>query len=636
MHGKLTYLAEKALLILVDILLVSAIIWIVYVARLPELPVCGEEPRRAEVAREMIQTGDYIVPRQQGQIYTSRPPLQNWLIAFMAHLRGSWDAWTIRLPSVIATAGLAAATYFYALIQLGRAAGVSAAIAFATMGQVMQIGGLGETDPIFTFLLGSSLLLWHGLVNTNYAPLAGSILAGTLAGLAGLAKGAQGPVWFLAVIIAWTIIDWWGKRPVGRQLSGIVLSALLCGLTIAAWTIPYARATSPEHAWQIWFGQIESRMDLGGSYRHLFLRPIETLVCWLPWTPLLLAYTRGEFWRRLDPAQRRIALAWIVALAVTFPMVWFVPEARNRYFLPLYPAGGVLLGLLVQNIVREELPWLRRLWGRFVEAIGLVAVVVSFGGLGLLLVEQWVPFSVGWDVRTVLGFVAAVAGFWMLIEILEHYPDSESGSPATNRAEAKLVITTGAVGLIVGLTYTNFIHGSRVAAAQDPSGQIAAIRNTLPEPEKLVSFGPVFHRFRYYYGLPIRLLRLPRSHDEIPPEVTHFCLEGVLMRRAGRDMPAGKVAGHSAKPGSVASILTHAEAVGGGSTSNVLVLETPDGGRLEAPAIPCEWELVAVVPCGRNRNERVQPAVIVGRVIREAPFVTRSLANAPTDTPIRE
>ena len=44
-----------------------------YLARLDVLPIRGEEPRRARVAYEMLATGDWIVPRQQGDIYLSRP-----------------------------------------------------------------------------------------------------------------------------------------------------------------------------------------------------------------------------------------------------------------------------------------------------------------------------------------------------------------------------------------------------------------------------------------------------------------------------------------------------------------------------------------------------------------------------------
>ena len=54
---------------------------LIYGSRLGETPPSGEEPRRGQVAREMIASGDWIVPRQQGLPFLSRPPVQNWAIA---------------------------------------------------------------------------------------------------------------------------------------------------------------------------------------------------------------------------------------------------------------------------------------------------------------------------------------------------------------------------------------------------------------------------------------------------------------------------------------------------------------------------------------------------------------------------
>src|SRR5438128_12114215 len=65
--------AEVAILIL----LVAA----AYFVRLNDVSMRGEEPRRAQVAFEMMQRSDWLVPREQGDPFLSRPPLQNWPIA---------------------------------------------------------------------------------------------------------------------------------------------------------------------------------------------------------------------------------------------------------------------------------------------------------------------------------------------------------------------------------------------------------------------------------------------------------------------------------------------------------------------------------------------------------------------------
>src|SRR5437762_5572909 len=70
-----------------------------YFTRMTALSVRGEESRRGLIAREMMNTGDWIVPRCQGIPLFSRPPLQNWLIALTATVRGDVDLVALRFPS---------------------------------------------------------------------------------------------------------------------------------------------------------------------------------------------------------------------------------------------------------------------------------------------------------------------------------------------------------------------------------------------------------------------------------------------------------------------------------------------------------------------------------------------------------
>jgi len=70
-----------------------------YFVRLGDLTLRGEEMRRALIGYEMMETGDWIVPRVQGDPLLSRPPLQNWVIAASTAIFGSREAWVLRLHS---------------------------------------------------------------------------------------------------------------------------------------------------------------------------------------------------------------------------------------------------------------------------------------------------------------------------------------------------------------------------------------------------------------------------------------------------------------------------------------------------------------------------------------------------------
>ena len=72
---------------------------LIYGSRLSETPPGGEEPRRGQVAREMFGSGDWIVPRQQGLPFLSRPPVQNWAIALCSLAGGRSMPWRSASPA---------------------------------------------------------------------------------------------------------------------------------------------------------------------------------------------------------------------------------------------------------------------------------------------------------------------------------------------------------------------------------------------------------------------------------------------------------------------------------------------------------------------------------------------------------
>ena len=143
---------------------------IAYSLRLTDLTIRGEETRRALVAREMMQTGDWVVPRTQGQPLYSRPPLQNWLIAGIATGQGTINEFTVRLPSLLSIVATVALLYAYTRGFLSRLGALCTGLVFASLGQVIELGRTGETDAMFTLLVAGSLLLWHLGFTRGWSP----------------------------------------------------------------------------------------------------------------------------------------------------------------------------------------------------------------------------------------------------------------------------------------------------------------------------------------------------------------------------------------------------------------------------------------------------------------------------------
>jgi 4-amino-4-deoxy-L-arabinose transferase-like glycosyltransferase len=339
---------ELALLVVVTLAL--------YGTRLTDLSIRGEESRRGRIAWEMVQSGDWLVPRVQGLPRLSRPPLQYWAIACVGILRGQVDAVAVRLPCVLATLLTVLLIYAHGRCWMSRTGAFASAAIYATFAQVLQLGRLGETEAIFTFLLSSALLVWHIGLMRNWKPIWIWSLAYFFAALATLAKGPQAPVYFVGGVGLYLLLTRQWRFAISWSHSvGIALYLLLVG----AWQIPFAAALGQERVSYVYLSEVAKRFEdhhLLTFLSHLTLFPFEVwLGCLFPWSLLLLAFARRDFRQALNQSSRPV-LFLAGCIAIAFPTVWIPPEARSRYFMPLFPCFALLCGCVLEQwcSVRSE------------------------------------------------------------------------------------------------------------------------------------------------------------------------------------------------------------------------------------------------------------------------------------------
>jgi 4-amino-4-deoxy-L-arabinose transferase-like glycosyltransferase len=552
-----------------DVVLLTLLVLGIYASRISTPPLSGEETRWARGGMEMIETGDWIVPRQQGRVFPERPPLNSWAMAAAALARGQMDAVAVRLPSVFALGLTTLLIYGYAATFISRLGAVASAAAYSTAWQVMHIGGLGESEAVFTLFSSGSLLLWHWGYSRGWPAALVWPLGYSLAALAALTKGLQGPIYFVAVTGVFLLLrkDWrYLLRP--ANLGGAICFAAIVG----AWQIPFYRATDATAVHDIWLALVGDRLTLADLAKHVATYPLETLACFAPWSLLLLELPRRRFREALGGA-RPLVFFLLTAIAVTYPSVWFVAGARGRYFMPLYPCLAILAGLAIERgalaaVSRDQ----RRGWDLFLLGIAATIVVVAVGivGLSLLPIElfseaaQPLPFAI--------FFAAAGAAAVIVVLRARH-----SASPG--RAAAAVWALAAFLGLAINGVEKNAVDRS----SNDMGPLVADVKAEIPAPDRIVSFGPIFHRFAYFYGRTIPELPWPTTVAEVPDDVTYFCFD-----RRPEDTPQRRTNGRGR------------------------VNEYTPG------TLPFAWEEIARIPCGRTLRDDPGFCVIVGRVKREA------------------
>jgi 4-amino-4-deoxy-L-arabinose transferase-like glycosyltransferase len=521
----------------------------------------------------MLTTGDWIVPRCQGEPLFSRPPLQNWMIAALAMVRGDVDAVALRLPSDVAMLLTVLLIYGYSRLFLSKLGSLTAGLAYASMGQVLELGRMGETDALFTLFISGSLIGWHLCFMRCGSCYRTWCLGYLFVALGMLTKGPQAPVYFAGVVGAYLLWTGQWRTAFSRaHAAGIGTFALVFG----AWQVPFMVKLGTEGAGRMYVNDVGHRfMDasLFSFGEHLLAYPFEVAACMLPWSALLVVWFVPGFRKLLDDA-RPYFIFLTLCLVVTFPTVWLPPGARPRYFMPLYPCAAILVGLAVDRLwqVAHRASW-HVFWKTFVCAC---SVAMAAAGIGLLAVsladiDLWLSQSNGMAWAYALSSVTLAVVAWRSLRI---------DSPGSRRTAVL------SIAGFIALTHCSVMISALQKISVDTSGAVAALKSKLPADAKLVSFGQMHHLFVFFFNDSIPVCPRPETIDDVDDDLDYFCVAP---------------------------------------------------GQLEKAPLPFEWESIAEISCDRRIEPQPRARVIVGRrTDRHASALRQAAGQDPEKSPIRQ
>ncbi|NOX53197.1 MAG: phospholipid carrier-dependent glycosyltransferase, partial [Planctomycetes bacterium] len=334
-------------------------------------------------AREMLSTGNWIVPTYGHLPRLEKPPLAYWVAAGSGWLLGEVNEWTARLPSALAAAALAALMGWWARRWYGRAAGFGAALAQLTSVWVLTWGRKAEVDMLLCLLTTASLFLaaepavaesssrrrlwdarWIGIYS--------------LLGLAWLAKFHYGPAMVLAPVVVFFVLA--GHRGDWKHLLNPI-GLLIFAAAVIVW--PWLVLRQLPEAWSIWTQQTVGRA-LGQMGREpvWFYLP-QLLALSLPWTPVALLAV-GESWRRAWKQQDRHERFLWIWLLVQLAILTASSDKHPNYLLASLPVVSLWAGCGFAKLVAAVEAGRLRLSGRH------AAVLV-----GLALIGTAIAWAVG-------------------------------------------------------------------------------------------------------------------------------------------------------------------------------------------------------------------------------------------------
>ena len=326
-----------------------------YLYGVGHLPLLGpDEPRYAQIGREMFLTGDLITPTLGGFTWFEKPALLYWMIAAGFKIFGVSE-WSARLgPAVCGLSTVAAVACVGREIDKISASGFGfwSLVVTATCLGLIVFSRAASFDVVITMTITWSLafFLLRELTNRRI------FLVGfyVFVGLSLLAKGLVGIVIPFGVVgVYYLLRRAWPDRSVWFSLIWGV------PLAIAVSAIWYGPAIA-RHGWSFvdeFFIQHHFARYVSNKYHHpqpIYFYPAIILMLTLPWTPFFveaLIKARRWTWRTTDELGivRVFSLAWLLMPLVFFS---FSGSKLPGYVLPALPAAA----LLIADVVRHKKP----------------------------------------------------------------------------------------------------------------------------------------------------------------------------------------------------------------------------------------------------------------------------------------
>ena len=344
-----------------------------------------DEGRYAEIAREMVVSGDLVTPRNNYELYFEKPPLVYWTNAAAIRAFGA-NEFAARLSAALFSVGQVVVTAAIAETLFGAAVGLLAATALALSPLFFVFARFATLDPALAFFLTASLGAFLNASRAgSFADHSARNWMLTCAALLALGTLVKGPVAvFLpaAIAIVWLMLE----RRV-REISQIpLLSCAIVYLAIAApWFIIVESRhpgflqfffihehlsryiASREHGWGPWFF---IPIVAGGTWPWLYFVPSG-------WSAMRRATVDGS---ESQPAasghasDARFLAVWFAVIFVFFS----IPRSKlGTYILPAIPPLAIFAGYGLAQIAALDSARRRALLRPFtIVNVALAAIAI--------------------------------------------------------------------------------------------------------------------------------------------------------------------------------------------------------------------------------------------------------------------
>jgi 4-amino-4-deoxy-L-arabinose transferase-like glycosyltransferase len=377
------------------VVLVAALIYLGCIVSPPAL-MDDVDAVQAQIARNMLESGDFVTARLNGVAYLEKSPLIYWMMAASYSVFGVSD-WSARIPVALSAIALAWLVFRFALWGTGcERTAFRAGLVIATCVGLFLFTRIQIPDVTLTFTI--ALAMWgflRALEPDEPSPSKWIYIAYAAVGTGLLLKGLIAALFPVATAGLYLVFT---KQLFSRQAWRRIrpLTGTLLALTIAApWHIAATLANPPyldftfrsvpgEYRGFFWFYFMNEHVLRFLNLRHP--RDYNTVprvlfwafhLLWLfPWSMYFGGLLRQDY--KADSRAGRLRL--LCLCWVGFILVFFTFSTTQEYYsMPCYPALAILLAPAILKASREARPLLALLTG--LALVAVIGILVKVNGI---------------------------------------------------------------------------------------------------------------------------------------------------------------------------------------------------------------------------------------------------------------
>ncbi|MEP6940151.1 MAG: glycosyltransferase family 39 protein [Rudaea sp.] len=409
-------------------------------------PWPADEPRFALSAKQMVDSGNWLIPHRGSELYSDKPPAFMAMQAAAYTLIGNWRV-AFLLPSLLAALGTLWLIYDLARRLWDHRTGLYAAGALLCAFQFVYQAKRAQIDPTVTFFitLANYGLLRHFLIGPDWRAYWLGCFA---AGLGVITKGVGVLALFMFAPYVFARIAHWQhasatSRAAGRWLLGGFAFLVAAGVWLVPMLLAVRNNPAPEYAayaHDILFRQTAGRYTDSWDHQHPFWYYLGVIIT--SWLPLVLVLP-GVLprWRdalRARDARILLPLAWVVLIIAFFS---FPKGKRDVYIMPALPIFALVAAPYLHDVLRQ-------LWARRTAFAVSLILGAGFLGAGAFALVAHPPFAR--DLAQQRGFSDGGAALWWLLVAL---------GASLLASAAVFRIRAGVRGLLAGLACVWLLWG---------------------------------------------------------------------------------------------------------------------------------------------------------------------------------